>query len=320
MKILYTPYLIVPALGAGDRAGILEAAGPGATLVEAADPERQRAEIVDAEVLFGRVSAEVWSRGRRLRYYHCLGAGVDALLTPELVESDVILASEKGQVGIHLAEHAFALLLGLTRGLHTALRQPDYRLREPIRREQRELWEQTMGIVGFGGTGREVARRALGFGMRVLAVDIEPVPPEPGVEAIWTPDRLPELLGRSDVVVIGLPLTKATHHLFTRDLFRLMKPTAVLINVTRGAIVYGDDLLRALDEELLWGAGLDVTDPEPLPAGHPLWTHPRAIVTPHTAGGSPRRAGRVLAAFCENLRRLRSGQPLLGVIDKRKGY
>src|SRR2546422_704929 len=205
-------------------------------------------------------------------------------------------------------------------GVAAAVRTPYCRLGEPIRKEQRELHALTMGIVGFGGTGREVARRAVGFRMRVLAVDIEDVPPEPGVEAIWKPDRLPDLLGASDVVVIGLPLTKATHHLFTRDLFRKMKRTGYLINVTRGAIVYGDDLLKALDEEMIGGAGLDVTDPEPLPAGHRLWNHPRAIVTPHTAGGSPRRAGRVIETFCENLRRLRAGQPLIALIDKRKGY
>ncbi|HXG16827.1 MAG TPA: D-2-hydroxyacid dehydrogenase [Calidithermus sp.] len=319
MKILYVPSMIVPSLGEGDRARILEAAGPDARLVEARDLEAQRAEIADADVLFGRVPAEVFGVARRLRYYHHTGAGVDAILTPELVESPVILASEKGQVGIHLAEHAFALLLGLTRGVHTALRRMDWADREPIRREQRELYEETMGIVGFGGTGREVARRARGFGMHVLAVDIEDVPPEPGV-TLWPADRLVNLLERSDVVVIGLPLTKATRHLFTRDLFRRMRRRAILINVTRGEIVYGEDLLAALDEGLIWGAGLDVTDPEPLPPGHRLWTHPRVIVTPHTAGGSPRRAGRAIATFVENLRRLRTGQPLLGVIDKQKGY
>jgi phosphoglycerate dehydrogenase-like enzyme len=319
MKILYTPLMIVPALDQADRARILESAGPGSRLVESRDPAQQKTEIADTDVLFGRVSPEVLSQARRLRYYQSIGAGVDSILTPELVESDIILASEKGGVGIHLAEHAMALLLALTRGLHTALRQPDYGLREAIRRQQWELSEQTMGIVGFGGTGREVARRALGFGMRVLAVDIEDVPPEPGV-TLWRNDRLHDLLGESDAVVICLPLTKATHHLFTRDLFRRMRRHALLINVTRGAIVYGEDLLAALEQGLIGGAGLDVTDPEPLPAGHPLWTHPRVIVTPHTAGGSPRRAGRVIATFCENLRRLRAGQPLLAVIDKRKGY
>jgi phosphoglycerate dehydrogenase-like enzyme len=320
MKILYTPLMIVPSLDPAQRAGILEAAGPDTTLVETKDAARQRAEIVDTDVLFGRVSNDTFLLNRRLRYYHSIGAGVDAILTPELVQSDVTLASEKGGVGIHLAEHALALLLSLTRGLHTAIRQPDYALREPIRLEQRELYEATMGIVGFGGTGREVARRALAFGMRVLAVDIEDVPPEPGVEAIWKPDRLYEMLGRSDVVVIALPLTKATRHLFTRDLFRRMRPTGIVVNVTRGEIIYGDDLLAALDEGLLWGAGLDVTDPEPLPKGHRLWTHPRVIVTPHTAGGSPRRAGRVIETFIENLRRLRTGEPLLALIDKEKGY
>jgi phosphoglycerate dehydrogenase-like enzyme len=309
VKIVYTPLLIVPSLSDGQRAEILDAAGPGARLVDAKDAARQRAEIPDADVLFGRVPPDVFVLNRRLRYYHCIGAGVDSILSPELVQSDVVLASEKGEVGIHLAEHAFALMLGLTRGIHTAIREPDYRNREPIRREQRELYDLTLGIVGFGGTGREVARRGVGFRMRILAVDM-----------IWRPERLPDLLAQSDVVVIALPLTKATHHLFTRDLFRRMKPSAILINVTRGEIVYGDDLLAALDEGLLGGAGLDVTDPEPLPVGHRLWTHPRVIVTPHTAGGSPRRAGRAIAAFCENLRRLRAGRPLGWLVDKEKGY
>lgn len=319
MKILYTPLMIVPALSAADRARILEAAGPGASLVDAKDPDQQRKEIADADVLFGRVGTDVFGHAKRLRYYHSIGAGVDAILTPELVRSDVILASEKGGVGIHLAEHAFALLLALTRGVHTALRRTDWALREAIRREQWELYDQTMGILGFGGTGREVARRALGFGMRVLALDIEDVEPLVGVE-LWKANRLHDLLAASDVVVIALPLTKATHHMFTRDLFRHMRRHAILINVTRGAIVYGDDLLAALKDGLLGGAGLDVTDPEPLPPGHPLWTHPRVIVTPHTAGGSPRRAGRVIEAFVENLRRLRVGQSLLCLIDKEKGY
>src|SRR5215470_11337684 len=182
MKILYTPLMIVPSLQADQRAEILEGGGPATTLVEEKDPARQRAAIVDTDVLFGRVGPDVFALAKKLRYYHSIGAGVDAILTPELVRSDVILASEKGDVGIHLAEHAFALLLALTRGIHTALRQPDYTLREPIRREQWELYGQTMGVIGFGGTGREVARRAVGFGMRVVAIDIEDVEPEPGVE------------------------------------------------------------------------------------------------------------------------------------------
>ena len=319
MKILYTPLMIVPALDDTDRKNILEAAGPGSALIEAKDPAVQRQEIGDTEALFGRVANDLFVTAKRLRYYHSIGAGVDAILTPELVNSEVVLASEKGEVGIHLAEHAFALLLTITRGIHTALRKPDYSLREPIRKEQWELHDQTLGIVGFGGTGRAVAQRAHGFGMKVLAVDIDDVPGMTGV-TLWKSDRMNDLLGQSDVIVICLPLTKATRHMFSRDLFRRMRRHAILVNVTRGAIVFGDDLLAALDEGLIGGVGLDVTDPEPLPAGHRLWTHPRAVVTPHTAGGSPRRAGRVISTFCENLRRLRNGQPLLALIDKQKGY
>jgi len=320
MKILYTPNLIVREITPAQRARIVEAAGPDVTIVEAKDKARQSAEIPDADILFGRVPPDVYPLAKRLRLYQSIGAGVDSALCPELIADDVPLSSEKGGVGVHLAEHAFALLLTLSRGIHTAIRTPDYGLREPIRVDQRELYQQTMGIVGFGGTGRAVAKRAVGFGMRVLGVDIEDVAPEPGVEAIWKPDRLQEMLGASDAVVIGLPLTKATRHLFTRDLFRRMKPTAILVNVTRGEIVYGDDLLTALNEGLIFAAGLDVTDPEPLPKGHPLWTHPRVVVTPHTAGGSPRRADRIVDTFCENLRRLRAGRPLIALIDKEKGY
>jgi phosphoglycerate dehydrogenase-like enzyme len=310
----------VRELEPAQRARILEAGGPGTVIVEAPDPDKQRAELPDTDIIFGRVSPDLYPLARRLKLYQSIGAGVDSILKGDLVRDDVPLSSEKGGVGIHLAEHAFGLLLTLTRGLHTAIRTPDYALREPIRVDQRELYELTMGVVGFGGVGREIARRAVGFGMRVLGIDIEDVPPEPGVEAIWKPDRLYDVLGQSDVVAIGLPLTKATRHLFTRDLFRRMKPTAILVNVTRGEVVYGDDLLAAIDEGLIWGAGLDVTDPEPLPSDHPLWRHPRVVVTPHTAGGSPRRADRIVDTFCENLRRMRAGRPFVALIDKEKGY
>ncbi|HYE91677.1 MAG TPA: hypothetical protein VEA38_11685 [Terriglobales bacterium] len=150
MKIVYTPNLIVRELTKDQRARIM-AAEPAARIVEAKDAATQRKELVDADVLFGRVAPDVYPVRTKLKLYQAIGAGVDSALCPELVNDDVPLSSEKGGVGIHLAEHAFGLLLALTRGIHTAIRTPDYALREPIRVDQRELYELTMGIDGFGG-------------------------------------------------------------------------------------------------------------------------------------------------------------------------
>jgi phosphoglycerate dehydrogenase-like enzyme len=177
-----------------------------------------------------------------------------------------------------------------------------------------------MGIVGLGGTGRAVAERARGFGLRVLAVDPEPVPAPPGVEAVWRMERFHDLLRESDVVVVCAPLTPETRGLFDRRAFAAMRPHALLINVTRGAIVDGAALVEALETGQIGGAGLDVTSPEPLPPEHPLWRMPNVVVTPHAAGGSPLRQDRVVDLFCANLRSFRSGEPLDGVIDKTKGY
>jgi phosphoglycerate dehydrogenase-like enzyme len=183
-----------------------------------------------------------------------------------------------------------------------------------------ELTDKTMGIVGLGGTGRAVAERALAFGCRVLAVDREAVVAPPGVAAVWQMDRFYDLLEQSDVVVICAPLTPETRGLFDRQAFARMRPHAILVNVTRGAIVDGEALLEALQTGQIGGAGLDVTNPEPLPPEHPLWQMPNVVITPHAAGGSPLRQDRVVDLFCANLRRFLANQPLEGVIDKTTGY
>jgi phosphoglycerate dehydrogenase-like enzyme len=177
-----------------------------------------------------------------------------------------------------------------------------------------------MGIVGFGGTGRAFARRAVAFGMRVLAVDAWPVPASDGASEVWGLDRLDELLAASDVVAIGAPLTADTRGLFGDKAFSKMKRGAFLVNVTRGEIVDGDALVAALRDGRLGGAALDVAPREPLPADHPLWSLPNVVMTPHTAGASQLRAPRNVTRFCENLRRAQRGEPLVGVVDKHLGY
>jgi len=177
-----------------------------------------------------------------------------------------------------------------------------------------------LGIIGLGGTGVEVARRAVGFEMGVIAIDPEEVPKPDFVREIWKPERFHDLLEQSDVVSICCPITRQTRDLFDREAFRRMQPHSLLVNVTRGPIVDTEALLEALDEGLIRGAGLDVTPQEPLPADSLLWDHPHVIITPHASGGSPLRLDRSIDLFCENLRRFADGRPILSVIDKHKGY
>ena len=289
-------------------------------IIVARTREEQLALVGDVDIIFGSFSRPLFEAARQLKWVQTEGAGIDNLLFSEFVESPIILTSAKGTVGTHLADHTWALLLGLLRGVGRAVRERTWDNRMSIRRESWELGGATLGIVGLGGVGIEVARRAGGFGMEVIAVDPEPLEKPDFVREIWGTDRFYDLLEQSDVVSVCCPLTQRTRGLFDREAFRHMKPGALLVNVTRGPIIDGDALLEALDQGLISGAGLDVTSPEPLPADSPLWDHPHVIITPHASGGSPLRLDRTIDLFCENLRRFSDGRELLSVIDKQKGY
>ena len=286
-----------------------------------ASSEGEALEIMpEVEVVLGPVTPAMLALGDRLRWVQNLGAGVDGVLFPEFVESDVVLTSAKGIVGIHLADHAMALLLSLTRGIATAVRNPSFDERWPIRAASWELAGRTMGIVGLGGTGQALAIRAAGFGMRIIAVDPDDVEVPDCVNLCWKMDRFHDLLAESDVVAVCAPLTKETEGMFDADAFRRMQSHAMLVNVTRGLIVDEYALLQALEQGQIGGAGLDVVPQEPLPDDHPLWHMPNVVVTPHTAGGSPHRMGRTVDLFCDNLARLLDGRSMSSVINKDKGY
>ena len=289
-------------------------------IIVARTRDEQLALVGDVDIIFGSFSRPLFEAARQLKWVQTEGAGIDNLLFEEFVESPIILTSAKGTVGTHLADHTWALLLGLLRGVGRAVRERTWDNRMSIRRESWELGGATLGIVGLGGVGIEVARRAGGFGMEVIAVDPEPLEKPDFVREIWGTDRFYDLLEQSDVVSVCCPLTQRTRGLFDREAFRHMKPGSLLVNVTRGPIIDGDALLEALDQGLISGAGLDVTSPEPLPADSLLWDHPHVIITPHASGGSPLRLDRTIDLFCENLRRFSEGRELLSVIDKQKGY
>ena len=289
-------------------------------IVVARSRDDQMALIADVDIVLGSMNRQLFSKAENLKWVQLPSAGADSLMFPEFVGSDVTLTSMKGYVGIHLADHAMALLLALARGIHTALRNPNWEMRMNIREDSLELAGKIMGIIGLGGTGMEVARRAAGFGMEVIALEPEDVQKPDFIKDIWEPKRFYDLLDCSDVVTICAPLTDATRGMFDLEAFRRMKHSAILINVTRGQIVDGPALIKALKEGMIAAAGLDVTPEEPLPPGSSLWNMDNVIITPHTSGGSPARMDRLVELFCENLQRFLSGETLLSVIDKKKMY
>ena len=320
MKIVIIPGLTLPRLAEPDLERIRRAGGGAEVVV--AGPRTAIAEIVDADVVLGLVSRPMYLAAKKLRWVHAIASGVDSFLYDEFRRSEVTLTSEKGLVGEHLADHAFGLLLMLTRQLATALRLgPDaWNHRPTLRADEIELTGATMGIFGFGGTGRAVARRAVAFGMHCIALDRDPVPVSPEVDTVMRPAAFDDLLERSDVVAICCPLTRETRGKFDARAFAAMKPTAILVNVTRGEVMVEDDLVHALESGAIQGAALDVAPTEPLSAESRLWDLPQVVMTPHTAGASQFRAQRNLDRFVRNLQRFRRGEGLEGEIDKDLGY
>lgn len=289
--------------------------------VDVADSREDALErIPEADILIGSLNPDLYRRAERLRWVQSWGAGVDGMLFDDFVASEIRLTSAKGTVGVHLAEHAMALLFSLTRGIARAVRETRWDNRMPIRKASWELIDRTVGIVGLGGTGVALAERIAAFGSRIIAVDPEDVEVPDCVEACRKMDGFNDLLRDSDIVAVCAPLTADTEGMFDDAAFDAMQNHALLINVTRGRIVDEEALLRALREEKIGGAGLDVTPQEPLPPDHPLWSFPNVVITPHTAGGSPNRDDRLLDLITTNIERFRKGQPLLSEIDKRKGY
>ncbi len=320
MKVLITPGLTLGDV-CGDDIVRIRRAGAGADVV-LAEGESVLDEVVDAEVVLGTVSPRTFAAAEKLRWVHAIASGVDAYLFDEFKQSEVILTCEKGLVGEHLADHAFGLLLMLTRQLAAAaqLGADAWNHRRELRAKEIELTGSTMGVFGFGGTGRAVARRAAAFGMDVVALDRDPVPASPEVDGVLGPEGFDELLSVADVLAVCCPLTPETRGLFDAEAFQRMRANAILVNVTRGEVMVEEDLVQALVSGAIRGAALDVAPREPLPPDSRLWGLPQVVMSPHTAGASQFRTARNLDRFIGNLGKLRRGEPLDGVVDKQLGY
>jgi phosphoglycerate dehydrogenase-like enzyme len=323
-----------------DRLARIAAAAGAMAVVNAADAADARRHLPDADAFFGKITPPLLAAATGLRWVQSPTASLEHYVFPELVAHPCVLTNMRGLFSDVIADQVMGYVLCFARNLHVYVLQAAAGRWAPVGGEEarvaftagpgtvnaidrahRHLADATLGVVGFGAIGREVARRAAAFGMRVIAVDPRPVDRPAKVEVLWPVDELSRLLGQSDYVVIAAPHTPATAGLFRRPQFRQMKRDAYLINIGRGAIVGLDDLVAALEANDLAGAALDVFETEPLPADHPLWRMPgRVIITPHVAGYSPRIAGRHLAVLLDNVGRFARGEPLRNVVDKENWY
>ncbi|HEX7439950.1 MAG TPA: D-2-hydroxyacid dehydrogenase [Caldimonas sp.] len=258
----------------------------------------------------------------RLRWLHQRGAGIERIAVPSLIKSAVVVTNGSGNHAPNIAEHVLGLMLAFARqfpGL--ILAQQASRWEPPVASRLFELSGQTLAVIGIGAIGSALAVRAAALGMTVIGVRRStggPLPP--GVGQVFGIDRIDAALAQADHVAIALPLTAETRALFTASRFARMKPGAYLYNVGRGAIVDHEALLAALRSGHLAGAGLDVTDPEPLPPESPLWREPGVLITAHSSGNTPRSYERYQRLLLDNLGRWMRGEALLNVVDKRLGY
>lgn len=300
-------------------------AAPNVTVIaglnrQSAMPHAAKANAIDVRVL----SPELLEKSPNLVWVAAMSAGVDRYMTMKpLMENDrIVLTNMRAVHGPAIADHSFAMLLQLTRNMEF------YSDAQDVGRwsDGDTPWASTalagksMLVVGIGGIGTEIAQRAHGFGMKVIATRRSDAPAPEYVAHVGKPDELLKLLPQADVVAVCVPLTPETNGLFNETAFKAMKRGAIIINIARGQVIDSASLIAALESGQVGGACLDVTDPEPLPADSPLWKMPNVVITPHTAADAEVTSQRRDALMLENVRRFGAGEPLLNVVDKKAGY
>ena len=270
------------------------------------------------EIIYGSIGEADFPKAGSLRWVHQPHAGVEGFMYPAFKASDVVLTNCRRLYGRQISEHAFALLLSLTRSIPAQLEFMKHKHWERV--PCIELAGMTMGILGLGGIGRAVAARAKAFEFNVIAVDPESMEKPDTVTQLGKLDWLPEMMAQSNVVMVCCPSTPETHKLLSHEQFNLLPDGSYLVNVSRGRIIDEDALIAALRSGKLAAAGLDVTYTEPCPPDNPLWTEPNVILTGHSAGASQHIRARAMQLFVENLHRYVKGELLENVVDKQKGY
>jgi phosphoglycerate dehydrogenase-like enzyme len=281
-------------------------------------------EIADADAFIGSIKPDQVRAGKKLQWVQIMSAGAERVLHlsggNDLRDSKIILTNNQIVQGPEIADHAMGMLLMLARGLHTFYMNTQHEVWQPRPYPGIELNGRTAVVIGVGGIGTQIAFRAWAHGMKVIGVDPEDIPYMPVISKVVKPDSLDSVLPEADVVFVSAPHTPMSNKMLGPHQFDLMKKGAYFIAVSRGGLYDLNCLVKALESKQLAGAGVDVTDPEPLPKGHPLWKCNNVVVTPHIAGRSDKDRDRMWDTIAENIRRFVDGKPLVNVVDKQKGY
>lgn len=277
--------------------------------------------LADADAVLGICSPDVLEAVPKLRWLHSYSVGVERCTRFDGIgRYDFVLTNNQRLSGPDIAEHAIALTLALSRNLGAYMRAQQQRRWLEDGPQSMNVDGRTMLVLGLGGIGTEIARRADALGMRVIATRNSSREGPDFVDQVGLPDEASKLAAQADVIVNALPLTDETAGSIGRAFFAAAKPGARYISVGRGGTTMTADLVAALKSGQIGGAALDVTDPEPLPAGHPLWTMDNVLITPHVAASTEEVRDRTLVIAIENLRRYTQGEPLLSVVDFERGY
>jgi phosphoglycerate dehydrogenase-like enzyme len=297
----------------------MQQAAPNVTFV-VGDPQNLVSQVADADAILGTISPELFRAAKNLKWVHIFSAGVETFRFPEFINSNVTLTNGKIIQGPEISDHAFALLLSLTRGLNKIIPRMPKEEWKPAEYNAIELRGKTAVVIGVGGIGTQIAQRAAAFGMTVIGVDPKEMPLNQYVSKVVPPDRLDSVLPLADVVFISTPHTPQSEGMVGPKQFELMKKGVYFIAVSRGKVYNTEALVKGLDTGRIAGAGLDVTNPEPLPKGHALWKFENVVITPHIATISDGVGARYHDLILDNVIRFSKDEPLRNVVDKIKGY
>ncbi|MDF2514642.1 MAG: hypothetical protein K0S04_4508 [Herbinix sp.] len=299
----------------------IKALSPKVSLMVVSSKEVTDEMLEKAEVIFGWPQENQLKIAKNLKWLHLPSAGADGYTTYELYcnQEEIKITNSSGVFGLPIAEHIFAMILSHNHNLQ------DYAYHKTEKKWRRihttkDFYASTIGIIGLGDIGTEVAKRAKAWGARVLAVKRTIGKTPDYIDQLYCLEEMDEVLKQSDYVVLALPNTAKTVGLISEQKLRMMKPSAFLVNIGRGVLIDQEALIKALSEGWIGGAGLDVTEPEPLPADSPLWELPNVIITPHASGGSPSNEQRRFQIFYQNLIRYQSKQQLENIVDFKEGY